>query len=239
MSLPILERPVYQTTILSSPKPVEFVPFTVKESKILMMAKESDKPDDMVSAINQILANCLVDKTINVKELPLVDLEWLFLQIIAKSSGEKIPLIFKCTNEVEGKECGMLLEFELNLEEVEIFNKEVNKRIMITDKVGIIMKLPTFEMTKALFNTTVENVDQKLAAICVDQIFDSTSVYQAKNATPEELVEFIESLPVDKYEQVQQFFEKCPTIKQIHKTKCPKCGYDHTIELEGLEAFFE
>lgn len=237
MTLPIIERPIFQTNILSLNNPVEFVPFTVKESKILMMAKESDNVDDIVNSINQILSNCLVDKSIKVKDLPLVDLEWLFLQIQAKSAGEKVPLYFKCTNEIDSKECGMVLEFELDLTKVFIENKDINKKIMINDKVGIMMKLPTFEMTKDIAKAA-DKADNKLIALCIDYVFDDKNLYYSKDASPEEMLEFVESLPLEIYNKTEEYLENCPKLKTKYDIKCSKCGYDHKIVLEGLENFF-
>lgn len=245
MQLPVLDRPRYQTNLLSRKDPVDYVPFTVKESKILLMAKESENVEDIINALAQILGNCLMDKSINVKELPLVDLEWLFLQIWSRSSGEKVPLYFKCKHQVpvEGRfdpdECGMIVEFEVDLLKVEIQNKEVNRKIMINDKVGLMMKLPTFEITQKLTHANTANADQTLAALCIEYVFDENSMYYSKDATPEEMVEFVESLPIDKYEQVERYFENCPTIKSVSKAKCEKCGFEHEITLEGLEDFFE
>jgi len=244
MKLPVIDRTIYKTTILSRKEDVEFVPFTMKEAKILMMARESKDTESIINALRQILRNCLVNVD-NVNDLPLVDLEWLFLNIQAKSSGEVVNLVFKCTNNspyvmdgvMHDKECGMLIDVPVDLLKVQIVNKDVNTRIMVSETVGIQMKFPTFEATQKALQSE-EDSEYMLTALCIDYIFDAESVYQSKDATTEELINFIEQLPQDKYELIENFFENCPTIKETIKKTCSKCNYEHSIELEGLEDFF-
>jgi hypothetical protein len=236
--LPVIDKPIYKATILSRKEPVEFVPFTVRESKIMMMAKESNELDSMVQSLKQVLRNCLVDKNINVDKLPMVDLEWLFLNIMARSSGEKQPQFFKCTNQVSGNNCNMVVEFEVNLLTVKIANKEIDRRIPLTDKVGLQMKYPTFEATQAVIKLPETQQDEALAAACIDYVYDADSVYKSEDMQPEELVTFIEGLETAKYSMVEQFLNNCPIITETIEKTCPKCGFHHKITLEGLEDFF-
>lgn len=247
MPLPVIDRPIYKATILSRSQPVSFVPFSVKESKILMMAKEGKEIDSIVDAFKQILRNCLVDKEIDVDQLPMVDLEWLFLNIWARSSGEKTPLYFKCNaqanppknpNDPEKNECGMLLEFEIDLLKVPVINKDVNKKILLKgEDVGMVMKLPTFEMTQQLAKSTDGNLDIKLAAMCVDYVFEQDTITFGDEVSLEEMISFIESLGQDKYDQIEKFFQNSPVIQQVVEKTCSKCGFHHKITLEGLEDF--
>jgi 3-dehydroquinate synthetase len=240
MKLPVIDKPIYKTNILSRKEPVEYTPFTVKESKILMMARESDNIQDVADAVNQVLANCLIDKTINVKELPMVDMEWLFLNIQAKSSGEKIPLYFKCKNIPKGNtsECGMVLELEINLLDTVIANKDIERKIKISDEVGLVMKLPTFDITQRAMSANTNKEDQMLAALTIDYIYDKNSVYNSSDVSENELLEFVENLPTEKYRAIEKYFESVPYITQTIPCKCEKCGFVHEIVLKGLEDFF-
>jgi hypothetical protein len=248
MPLPVIDRPIYKANVLSRSEPISFVPFSVKESKILMMAKESKETESIVDAFKQILRNCLVNKEIDVDQLPMVDLEWLFLNIWARSSGEKTPLFFKCNNKIpvnppknpnvpQSEECGMLLEFDIDLLQVPVINKDVNKKIFLEgENIGMVMKLPTFEMTQQLAKSTGD-LDIKLAAMCVDYVFDNDTITKGDDVSLDEMINFIESLSQDKYAQVEKFFENCPVIQQKVEKTCSKCGFHHKITLEGLEDF--
>lgn len=236
--LPVIEKPIYETNLIDG-KTIKFTPFTVKESKLLMMAKESGELKSMVDALRQILTNCLVEP-IDVTKLPMVDLEWLFLQIHSKSSGEVVPVVYKCRNKVEGKECGMLIEFSIDLTKIQVTNKDVNKRVMLSDHVGMEMKFPTYEATIALIEAPEDQQDEVLAAHCVDYIFDTkaNTTHKAEEIDKQELLTFIKTLPLAKYHLVEQFLESSPTIRETVEKKCGKCGHQHKIELEGLSDFF-
>jgi len=238
MTFPKVDLPVYKINILSQKDPVAFLPFTVKEQKILMMAKESQDTKTIIDAVRQIINNCLLDKNIDVDKLPMVDLEWLMVNIQARSAGEKVPVYYKCNNIVEGNVCNMIMDLEVDLLKTEVVNKDVDLKIMITSNIGIVMKLPTFETTQKLVTANTEKLDIILSSLCIDYVFDEQSVMPAKDAKEEELIAFIEGLPSAKYEAIEQFFDNCPVIRLDLETDCPKCKFHHKITLEGLEDFF-
>jgi hypothetical protein len=215
------------------------MPFTVAESKILMMAKESEDLKTVIDAIRQILKNCLVDKSIEINSLPMIDLEWLFLHIYARSQGEKQPLFFKCTNEpVAGHPCGMILEFQIDLLQVGITNKDVNRKIQLDDNSGMVMRLPTFEISEKVLAQENNNEDIVLAALCIESVWDAQSIYNTADATEEEVMNFVESLPPDKFDSILSYLNNCPSIHSEHQILCEKCNFHHKITLEGLEEHF-
>ena len=64
--------------------------FNVKEEKILLQGQEGGD-DEMINALKQIVSNCTFNK-VDINKLPSFDIEYIFLQIRAKSVGEKIKL---------------------------------------------------------------------------------------------------------------------------------------------------
>jgi len=198
--------------------------------------------------VKQIIKNCLVDETIDVDSLPSVDIELLFLNFRARSMGENINVFFKCKNQVadgeETKECGMVIEGSVNLLEVTVVNADTQTKIMLSEDIGVKMKLPTFEIIQKLTNVEEdpdkenENYEFKPIAMCIEFIFDKDSVYYAKDANIEELISFILSLPPERYDKISEFFAHLPTIKQEIDEECPKCKFKHKFVLEGLSDFF-
>ena len=87
MTLPKVDVPTYELTLPSEDKKVKFRPFLVKEEKILFVAMESKNNAEMVNAVKEIISACTFN-TLNVDSLPLFDIEYLFLNIRAKSVGE-------------------------------------------------------------------------------------------------------------------------------------------------------
>jgi hypothetical protein len=123
----------------------------VKEQKLLFMANQSDDPKDSLSVVKQICKNCIIDD-VDVESLPVFDLEFIFLNLRARSVSEVINLQYKCNNKVKNEAdeeitCGNLEKFDVNLLEI-IPTKDPkhDKKIMLSDKLGIMMKYPTFEM---------------------------------------------------------------------------------------------
>lgn len=249
MKLPTIDQPVYELKLLSIDKPVHYRPFLVKEQKIMMMAAESKDIDTVIKSIKQIIQNCVVEP-IDVEELPLADMETLFLNLRARSMGEVLNLYFKCTNQVPDirpdiaasppmmKECGMIIEVPVNLLEVKQINTDKSKKIMLTESVGVIMKYPALSVVNKVVESEDDSVIFTLAAACLDQIFDKENVYKAKDATSEELISFLENLPTDAFEMIEDFINHVPKSKYETKKICPKCSYEHNFVLEGLADFF-
>ena len=91
MGLPRVAVPEYSMTLPSNEKEVKYRPFLVKEEKLLLMAMESEKEDEIMDAIKNVITNC-VQGDINIDKLPLFDIEYIFLWLRAKSKGEVIEL---------------------------------------------------------------------------------------------------------------------------------------------------
>ena len=98
--LPKLDIPIYETTLISTGKTIKFRPFLVKEQKIFLMAAQSEDSKEVINSIKQVLTNCVVDDT-DVSKLPVFDLENLFLNLRARSVGEKVELNYVCNNLVK------------------------------------------------------------------------------------------------------------------------------------------
>ena len=82
--LPKIDVPIYDLTLPLSKKNIKFRPFLVKEEKILLMAVESQDENAITLAIKQILNNCCITE-LNVEDLPILDLEFFFLNLIFKN----------------------------------------------------------------------------------------------------------------------------------------------------------
>lgn len=244
MALPKIDVPIYSVKLISTGKTVRFRPFSVKEEKIFLMANESEDVQSIIDATKQVLNNCVIDD-VDIESLPVFDIENLFLNIRARSVGEIINLRYKCNNDIkdEGSEethkCHNVVDIELNVLEIEpTFNESNNKKIEITDKMGIVMKFPSLELLRNF--TSISEVDAvlELTIGCIDYIYDNENVYYAKDSTKQELIDFVESLMAKDLEKIKNFFDTMPKIKKDVHFKCNKCGHEEIIEVEGIESFF-
>lgn len=241
--LPKLDVPIYETKLISNGQVVRYRPFLVKEQKLFLMAAESEDVNDTISSIKQVIKNCVLDE-IDVDAMSTFDIEYLFLQLRARSVSEMVNLNFTCNNNVieknEEKKCGNNVKIDLNVLEIEpTIDPTHTNKVQITDKVGIVMKYPTFGMINTM-NLNTEDLSQILEMViaCVDYIYDDEQVYYAKDTPKKELVEFIENMKQSDLEKLSKFFSTLPKIKKDVKFHCSKCGYDEDITLEGVQSFF-
>ena len=235
MSLPTLATPIYTLTLPSNGKKVEYRPFLVKEEKLLMLANETKDPDQIVKTMRQIILNCTFEK-INVDEFPTYDIEYIFINLRARSVGETVDLKVKSS-------AGVYVPITVNLNEVEVQRTETHtNKIKISETMGIIMKPPTFSSVSALSGLENREANSedfvKMACTCIDTIYDEKQSYDAKDYKKEELIEFIENTPQKVLQEMVQYFNTMPFIGKKVSFVCPKTGQQETVMLRGTQDFF-
>ncbi len=220
MALPKIATPIYETNLISTEKTVSFRPFLVKEQKLFLMAAQSDDAKEVVNTIKQVLNNCILSEDVKVNSLPVFDLEHLFLQIRARSVGEVVNLNYTCNNDVPDEEnkgtkkCNGTVKIDLNLLEIQpTKNPAHSNKIELTDKLGIMMKYPNFDMIQKI-NLQNESDLLDVVIACIDFIYDEDQVYYAKDTSKKELEEFIENLQQTDMEKIQTFFQTMPKLSK-------------------------
>ena len=78
----------------------------------------------------------------------------------------------------------------------------------------------------------------KMIANSIEYIHDGEQFYYASEADPKELVDFIDSLNHQQFARLEEFFNNLPKLQKIVEFTCNKCGFEHKLELEGLNNFF-
>jgi len=250
MPLPKIDLPIYDLKIVSLPDPIKFRPFLVKEEKLLLMALQDGKEEEVLKTIKQVINNCLISE-LDVDSLPIFDIEYLFLNLRARSVGEKVETYFTCravvgkkTNEdgtEEDELCMHLMPVEVNLLDIQPPKRELESRIYLTQNIGIQLKYPTFKNYRSIESLTLDNNAEELFKLildCTDYIFDENGVYYVKEQSFEELVKFLEGLTQEQFDKITNFFESLPTIELNIKSTCSKCNFTHEIHMEGLTDFF-
>ena len=237
MTLPKITTPTYELELPSSDEKVKFRPFLVKEEKILLIAMENDSQEEMLNAIKQIIKNCTFDK-INVEKIPLFDLEYIFLQLRAKSIGEVSKFRILCPDD---KKTYADVEIDLTKVVVEVDEGHDNK-IIIDDKkqVGLVLSYPSVALfkTASLISNDVKAVFD-LIVQCVDHIFEGDKIYPAKDMKEKEIIDFLDDLPQQSFVKIRNFFETMPRIKHEVEIENPKTKVKSKVMLQGLQDFFE
>jgi len=240
--LPKLDVPMYSVKLISTGKPIRFRPFLVKEQKLFMMAAESEDQKETLSTIRQVLKNCILDD-VDVDSLPAFDLEYLFMNLRARSVEEVVNLRYKCNNVVkennEEKKCTGVVEFDVNLLEIHpTQNPKHTNKIQLSDKLGIVFKYPTFEMMERYEKMNENEMMLRILVDCIDYIYDAESVYYAKDTPIKELEEFVDNLQQKDLEKFKDFFDTMPELKKEVHFKCPKCQYEEDMTIRGMQNFF-
>tara|TARA_R100000278_G_C5471798_1_gene164754 strand:+ start:960 stop:1673 length:714 start_codon:yes stop_codon:yes gene_type:complete len=236
MALPKLETPTYTTIIPSTGDQVEYRPFLVKEEKILLLAQESKSSSEITRAMKKILHACLFEK-VDVGLFKPYDMEYIFLQLRAKSVGETVEVEYKCEH------CDHPNQLTINLDDVKIVKpeKEVSNKIKLNDKVGMTLKHINVNdlLSPALQKANIADVGVvESLSLMIETIYDENEVYDVKETSKKELHEFIESLPHTALEKVQEFATAIPKLRYETTFKCVNCGKENNIVIEGLEGFF-
>ena len=241
--LPKLDVPIYEVKLISNDKIIRFRPFLVKEQKLFLMASESEDGKETINVIRQVLKNCVLDE-INVDTLPTFDLEYIFMNMRARSVDEIVDLQYKCNNTFKNEKdedvrCTGTVGFKFNLLEIQPTKHEGHtNQIKLTETLGVCLKYPTFEMVKKYEDMDENAVLMHVLVDCIEYIFDKEQIYYAKDSTKEELEEFIDSMQQKDLEKFKDFFDKMPEIKKDVKFKCPKCNYEEEITIKGMQNFF-
>jgi hypothetical protein len=238
MSLPKIDAPLYDLILPLSNKKIKFRPFLVKEEKILLMAMESDDEKTIISSIKQILNNCCITD-IDIDDLPIIDIEYFFLNIQARSVSEISELKYRCNNIIDEKECGNVMKYDINILDItpKIPDNFSNK-IELTKTVGMVLKIPSFRLIDDADENDGIDVTFKQIASCIDYIYDADTIFYAKDHSEQELIDFIENLKRDRFLKIKDFFSSIPKLEKDINFCCSKCGYTEKIHIEGLHNFF-
>ena len=238
MTLPKIEVPTYELTLPSTDLKVKYRPFLVKEEKILFIALESNNNTNIVNAIKDIVSTCTFN-SISISNLPVFDLEYIFLNIRAKSVGEVAKFKVLCSDD---KKTYADVEIDLTKVEVQVDEKHTNKIIIDKNKnLGMVLRYPTIndvELGEDVSTLKVESVF-KILANCIDHIFEGDKIYPAKDISKEELQEFLESLPQDNFNDIRDFFDTMPKLKHKIEVLNPKTNVKNDVFFVGLSDFFE
>ena len=120
-----------------------------------------------------------------------------------------------------------------------IFPEGHTNKIMLTDKLGVIMKYPSFDgFVQGQFTNNTEFDVIKVIAESIDQIFEGEEVYDESTTSKKEFVQFVEGLTNQQLEKIQEFFETAPRLEHSFKVTNPNTGVESDYTLRGLQSFF-
>ena len=234
MPLPTIETPTYELKLPSTNKKIKYRPFLVKEEKILILALESKSQNEITNAVTDVLKKCILTRGIKVDDLPTFDIEYLFLNIRAKSIGEDIKLTVTCPDDGETK-----VPVTIYVDEIKVIKPKDHKiDIVLDDKMSLRMKYPSLnQFIESNFDTDDEAetmVDKtfRVVADCMDTIFDGEDAWEAKDYSSQERLDFVQQLNSQQYKKVENFFSTMPKLSHTIEVVNPNTKEKGSVVLE-------
>ena len=238
MPLPKINTPTYDLVLPSSNKKIKYRPFLVREEKILIIALESEDMSQITSAVVDILNSCILTKGIKVEKLSTFDIEYLFLNVRAKSVGEQVEVNITCPDDGE-----TTVQMPIDIDAIKVKkNKDHKDTIKLDDNLSIKLKYPSLtEFISSNFDaesTTDVDTTMHMITSCIELIYNDEESWSASDSTPKELEEFVDQLNTKQFKDIEKFFETMPKLSHTIKVKNPKTDVESEVVLEGLAAFF-
>ena len=240
MPLPTLTTPTYELKLPSTGKKIKYRPFLVKEEKILIIALETRDQGEMTNAVKDVLKKCILTRGVKVDNLPTFDIEFIFLNIRAKSIGEDIKLTVTCPDDRETQ-----VSTTIYVDEIQVVKpKEHTTDIILEKDLTLRMKYPSLnQFIESNFdvNDSSEDVVDKtfqVVADCIDTVFNKEESWDSTDYSPQERLDFIKQLSSKQYKEVERFFATMPKLSHTIEVTNPNTKVKSSVVLEGLADFF-
>ena len=239
MPLPKINTPTYELELPSTGKKIKYRPFLVREEKILIMALESEDTKQISDAIKTVLSDCVMSRGVKVNDLSTFDIEYLFLNVRAKSVGETVEVNVTCPDDGETQ-----VATEIFIDEIKVKkDPEHSNIIKLDDNLSLQMKYPSLnQFVESNFEVGEDSsdVDKSLSVItsCINTVFNEEESWSASDCTKKELKDFVDQMNTKQFKEVEKFFETMPKLSHTIKVKNPNTKVESEVVLEGLASFF-
>ena len=239
MPLPKINTPTYELELPSTGKKIKYRPFLVREEKILIMALESEDTKQISDAIKTVLSDCVMSRGVKVNDLSTFDIEYLFLNVRAKSVGETVEVNVTCPDDGETQ-----VATEIFIDEIKVKkDPEHSNIIKLDDNLSLQMKYPSLnQFVESNFEVSENSsdVDKSLSVItsCINTVFNEEESWSASDCTKKELKDFVDQMNTKQFKEVEKFFETMPKLSHTIKVKNPNTEVESEVVLEGLASFF-
>ena len=238
MPLPKVNTPTYELVLPSTGKKVKYRPFLVREEKILIMALETEDIKQITQAVVDILTECILTKGIKFENLSTFDIEYLFLNIRAKSVGETVEVNLICPDDNKTS-----VTVSIDIDSIKVKKNRKHKNIIkLDDNLSLKLKYPSLDQ---FIGSNFESKDDqsikstlKVITSCIDVIYTEEESWVGSDSTEKELEEFIDQLNTKQFQLIEEFFNTMPKLSHPVKVKNPVTEVESTVVLEGLAAFF-
>lgn len=227
----------YDIRVISTNQYVEMRPYTVGEEKQYMIAESSKDIRVLFNTLKNIIANCSFD-AINPETLTDADIQFIMLQLKAKSKDNKVLLKLTCPN------CHKSFNYNADLEKVNYeSDQEHNYEFALQDMV-FYMQDPTLESIAKMTQTSDSTISEKIDAFieilsdCIVRVAFDDEIVDFTLETKEDKMEFLYSLDSNEVEKLKTFFDTLPQFAYEINCSCPHCKKQIQKTIKGIDGFF-
>ena len=223
--------PKYKTKLHGTGEVVFFRPFLVKEEKALLLALEEKDPSVIMKSICEIISSCY-ESVKNPIDLPVYEIENLFLQLRSKSVGEEIELSF------EDDETGEIVEKKISINDIQLSSEPEDGILELTKELKVKFRYPILK------DFLDDNVDldttdgyYNLISKCLTSIETKDEFIDVSVRDISEVKDFLESMNKTQFLKVIKYFKDMPKLEyEIEYSNAN--GKQKKIKLEGIQDFF-
>ena len=155
------------------------------------------------------------------------------MKLRAKSVNSVIEILYRDSDDDDQ------YKLSIDLDNVEIkTHPDHNPNVKINDDLGLVLRYPNTDVVNDL-QTAASEVDVYFGVIrhCIDKIYDADKVYNAADYTTEELQEFVSTLDIGTFKDIQTFLDTMPKL-YFETTYTNKAGVEKKVVLQNLNDFF-
>tara|TARA_B000000609_G_C24159696_1_gene342848 strand:- start:969 stop:1583 length:615 start_codon:yes stop_codon:yes gene_type:complete len=203
------------------------------------MALESEDMKQITNAVVQILSACILTRGVKIENLATFDIEYLFLNVRAKSVGENVEVNITCPDDNKTS-----VQVSIDIDTIKVQKDEKHKStIKLDDNLSIKLKYPSLDQfIESNFESGDEkdNINNTLSMItsCIDMIYNEEESWSGSDSTKKELGDFIDQLNTKQFKMIEDFFTTMPKLSHKVKVTNPQTKVESEVLLEGLAAFF-
>ena len=232
MAFPKLDTPKYQLTLPSTGEMIDYRPMLVKEQKVIMMAQESDDQKEIMNGMADLISSCTFGK-LDARNLPMFDVEYIFLKIRAKSVGEVIDLSVICPDDGV---TSVIKKINIGEIDLQISENHTNK-IDITDNIKLYLNYPILSDISIINDEDDTDTTFKMICRCFKELHSGDEVYHRVDIKDSDINEFLDQLNTEQFMGVTNFFETMPKLRHTIEVTNPKTNVTSEVLLEGLQSF--
>lgn len=225
--LPTIEYTKDEIELCLTGKKILMRPMTIAEEKVLLTARESGEPTTIIRAIVQILDSC-IEGSIKVMNLPLFQVEWLFMNLRRISVSNIVKLQYT-------PEEGDAIPFEVDLNKIKMTvpKKMPSSTVLLRiNEKTIGIKLKHTPVSRIL-EVGDDNAIDKILVGSIDSVSVDDEVMIFESYSEEEKLKWIETLPAHVMETITEFVNTVPVLE--HKQKVN----GEEITISGIFDFFQ